>query len=162
MYLFGTKSKAQLATCHIDLVNIHQLAITRTKVDYGIHQGSRTVQQQQEYFNNKKSKINPKIYSSIQDLAKVAKHIIIADHHEYRKSRATDLHVAEKYKGRALTWDQIHLSYIAGILMSCAQELYDIGENTHLLRWGGDWDSDGIIGLDHTLRDLPHFELIKP
>ncbi len=162
MYKFGERSSQQLATCHIDLVKIHELAITRTKVDYGIHQGGRTIQQQQEYFNNKKSKINPKNYATPEDLAKVAKHIIVSGDTRYNRSRATDVHVAEKYKGRSLAWDTVHLSYVAATLMSCAQELYDKGEITHLLRWGADWDSDGIIGLDHVLRDFPHVELIKP
>ena len=162
MNKFGSRSLAQLTTCHEDLVKIHHLAIVRSNVDYGIHQGGRTVLEQQSYFDDGKSKINPKNYPTTESLAAKAKHIIIPGHNEFGRSRASDMHIAEKYKGTSLTWDQSHLSYVAGVLISCAQELYNNGEICNLLRWGADWDSDGIIGLDHSLRDFPHVELINP
>ena len=66
MYVFGTRSREQLNTCHQDLVRIMELAIKITNVDFGIHQGARTIEQQQEYYNNGKSKINPKKYESFR------------------------------------------------------------------------------------------------
>ena len=160
MYKFGSRSILCLSSVHLDLQKIAVLAISRTNVDFGIHQGERTIDQQQQYFNNGKSKINPQSYPSPEALAEKAKHITIKDHPKYKLSRAIDIHVSEKYNGKSLAWDEVHLSYIAGVLISCAKELLNKGEITHSLRWGGDWDSDGVIGLDHSLRDLPHFELV--
>jgi len=162
MNKFGTRSLKVQGTLHADLVKITNLMITRTKVDVGLHQGARTIEEQREYHRNGKSNVNPDAYSSLEELAEKGKHITIAGHPKYGKSRAVDLHIAEKYQGKGLTWDMIHLSYVAGVMISCAQELYDKGEITHLLRWGCDWDSDGIIALDQKLDDGPHFELIEP
>lgn len=161
-YKYGRRSLAVIETLHPDLQKICHLAIKRSYSDISLHEGARLVSEQQEYFDNGKSKINPKDYPSIESLAEKAKHIVIPNHPDFDKSRALDFHVAEKYKGKSLAWNDTHLAYIAGVFISCAQELYEKGEITHILRWGGDWDSDGIIGLDHTLRDFPHLELIKP
>ena len=132
MYVFGTRSREQLNTCHQDLVRIMELAIKITNVDFGIHQGARTIEQQQEYYNNGKSKINPKKYESKEALAEVAKHIVLPEVHIYSKSRALDLHVAEKYNGKRLTWDDNHLCYLAGTIIACADMLYKTGQVSHL------------------------------
>jgi len=158
---FGSRSKEILATCHADLQLIHNTAIGQCPVDYGPHAGARTIPEQQKYFDESKSRINPKSYPSPEALAKVAKHITIPDHPEYDKSRATDHHVAEKHNGKALTWDEIHLAFTAGYLIRVSHELHNAGKIQHILRWGGDWDSDGVIALDHKLKDMPHLELIK-
>ena len=34
------------------------------------------------------------------------------------------------------------------------------GKITHKLRWGGNWNGDGLIVEGQSLVDLPHFELI--
>ena len=162
MNVLGKRSIAERDTCHADLQKVIDLAIKRSDVDFGLHQGARTVSEQQTYFDNGKSGINPKKYSTTEDLCRVAKHIVIPGHPKYGKSRAIDLHCSEKYNGKSYTWDGNHLSYIAGVFTSCAKELYEKGEISHIVRWGGDWDSDGIIGYDHKLKDFPHLELIKP
>ncbi len=162
IYQYGERSNRELATAHLDMQKIMALAITRTPVDFGIHQGARTIEKQQEYFDKGRSKISPKKYKTPEALAAVAKHITIAGSRLYGKSRAVDLHVAEKYGNEPLTWDEVHIGVVAGVIISCAKELYYMGEVTHLIRWGADWDGDGIIGLDHKLQDFPHFELYKP
>lgn len=161
-YFFGSRSNQVKQTLHKDLKRILELAIKRTYVDFGLHEGARTIETQKEYFKNGKSRINPDIYVSNYDLCKLAKHIVIPGDREFNKSRAVDLHVSESYKGKKLTWDKAHLCYIAGIIQSCAQELYKTGEVSHLVRWGGDWNMNGVISLDQSLDDLVHFELYKP
>ena len=57
-----------------------------------------------------------------------------------------------------------HLKYFycfAGIVIATATMLYNYGEIKHLLRWGGDWDSDRNMD-DQNFNDLYHFELIEP
>lgn len=162
MNRFGSRSLNVLKGLHPDLRKVMELAIQRSNVDFGLHEGARTVETQQEYFDNGKSKVNPKAYSSVEELAEKGKHIVIAGHPQYEYSRAVDLHSAESHNGKSLAWDTVHLSFIAGVITSCAKELYEKGEITHIVRWGLDWDRDGVIGLDQALDDGPHFELIKP
>ena len=159
---FGGRSKAVLSTLHKDLQKILLLALSRSNVDFGLHEGARTIETQQQYYNEGKSRINPSEYPSPEALAEKAKHIVVNGSGMYELSRAVDLHAAEKYEGKSLAWDDTHLSYIAGVIVSCGKELYTKGEISHLVRWGGDWDNDGVIALDHRLKDLPHFELVKP
>ena len=52
------------------------------------------------------------------------------------------------------SWDKNHLILIAGVILSCADELGTP------LRWGGNWDGDGVIISDQNFIDLPHFELL--
>jgi peptidoglycan L-alanyl-D-glutamate endopeptidase CwlK len=160
--VFGTKSQKVKNELHADLAWVLDIAIRRSKVDFGLYYGSRTIADQMQYFQEGKSKINPGRYKNLEDLCEVAKHITIKNHPLYSKSRAVDLLVAEKYKGKKLTWDSIHLSYIAGVIQSVAQELYEMGEIKHVVRWGGDWNQNGVIALDQSLDDLVHFELVKP
>ena len=61
-----------------------------------------------------------------------------------------------------IAWDKSHLSYVAGMLQSCAFELYDKKEINHLLRWGANWDKDGVLFFDQDFDDAPHVELYKP
>ena len=162
MNKFSASSEAKLATCHKDLQLILRLALERSSVDFGIIQGERTIAQQREYFNAGKSKVNPDAYSTESELCEKGKHLVITDHPLYSKSRAVDIKVAEKHNGKWLTFDVTHLAYLAGVITSCAKELYAKGMVDHIVRWGSDWDSDGVIALDHSLDDYPHFELIKP
>jgi peptidoglycan L-alanyl-D-glutamate endopeptidase CwlK len=162
MNKYGKRSLECLATCHEDLIKIMMLAIRRSVVDFGIHQSDRPIVLQQEYFNKGKSKINPKSYPSPEALCEKAKHVTIEGHPKFGVSRAVDIHISEKHKNKSLTWNEEHLAYVAGIINSCARELYDKGEIKHLVRWGADWDSDGVIALDHKLRDYPHHELLRP
>lgn len=162
MYSFGKRSRSELDTCHPDLVKVMELAIRITNVDFGIHEGARTVEQQQKYFDEGKSKINPKKYSSPVVLAEVAKHIVIPEEDLYAKSRACDIHVAESHNGKKLTWDDNHFCALYGFIVGAAKMLYDQGQIAHKVRWGGDWNSNGVIALDHKFKDFPHFELYKP
>lgn len=146
---FGKSSLEKLETCHEDLRRVMLMAIDRTNVDFGISEGYRTIERQNQLFLEGKSKID--------GVNKTGKH-------NYSPSLACDIFIFhEDYEIRKkLVYDKIHLSYIAGIVNSCAVELYNAGEITHLIRWGGNWNGDGLIGVDQAFDDYPHFELIKP
>jgi hypothetical protein len=60
-----------------------------------------------------------------------------------------------------LSWKHKYLAYVAGAIVTKAEELYNAGEIEHKCRWGSDWDRDGNFN-DHKLVDSPHIELIKP
>lgn len=147
-FKLGNRSKKNINTCHIDLQKIFKLAISRTKVDFGISEGHRSLKRQKELFDEGKSKID--------GINKKGKH-------NYKPSLAVDIFTYHPHINtrRRLAYDKAHLSYLAGIIDSCANELYNKGEITHKIRWGANWDSDGIIDYDQSFDDFPHFELIK-
>lgn len=160
MYRYGRRSLEVLETLHPDLQKILMLVIQRTPTDIGLHEGARPIDKQRQYFKDGASRINPDAYSSIDELCQVAKHITIAGHELYDKSRAVDFHISEKHVGKTLTWDDLHFGVVIGVAMSCAKELLEKGEITHKLRTGGDWDGDGVFVYDQRLKDLPHLELV--
>lgn len=50
--------------------------------------------------------------------------------------------------------------FLAGIVSMATHQLLSDGIITHTIRWGGDWDRDGVFE-DQSFDDLPHFSLIK-
>lgn len=147
-YSFGERSSKVLHTCHPDLIKIHELAITRTRIDYGISEGHRSLERQKELYDQGKSQID--------GISKKGKH-------NYMPSLAGDIYIyhSDPAMRKKLAYDKGSLCYVAGVIMACAVELLEIGKITHLVRWGGNWDQDGIILLDQGFDDLPHFELAK-
>ena len=148
-YTYSSGSQAKLDTCHPDLIKIMTLALSWSKIDWGISEGHRSTERQHELFLQGKSKID-----GINRKGK----------HNFKPSEAVDVfayHPDLKTR-RAIIYNTDHLAYIAGLVDAAAAVLFKAGEITHLIRWGGNWDSDGVIALDQSFDDLPHFELIKP
>jgi peptidoglycan L-alanyl-D-glutamate endopeptidase CwlK len=156
MYQLGKTSKQRLSTCHEDLQLIFNESIKVSTVDFGIAQGERSIEQQQEYFDNEKSKINPKNYSSLIELYKKAKHLV--DGKIRKKSDAVDVYAY--YNGLA-QWDLESLCYIAGVVTATANRLLKEKKISHKIRWGGNWDQDGVILIDQSFIDGPHYELVR-
>lgn len=148
-YNFGTRSQELLATCHEDLQKIMNLAITRSRVDFGISEGHRSVERQKQLFQEGKSKID-----GVTQKGK----------HNLTPSEAVDIYAyhPDLETRRKIVYDLGSLCYIAGVVISCAQELFEKGEVSHVIRWGGNWDRDGVILHDQSFDDLPHFEIRKP
>ena len=144
MYRFGNTSKTRLSTCHKDIQIIMNKSILISNVDFGISEGERSVKKQLQYFNEGKSKID--------GIKKKGKH-------NYSPSLAVDIY--PYFEGGA-KWDNEHLSYLSGIIHAVSEMLFNNGEITHKIRWGGNWDMDGIILIDQSFDDRPHFELILP
>jgi peptidoglycan L-alanyl-D-glutamate endopeptidase CwlK len=147
-YKFGSNSQSKLDTCHVDLQKILSLAISRSNVDFGITEGHRTTTRQKQLFDEGKSKID--------GITKKGKH-------NYKPSLAADIYIyhPDLETRRKLAYDKVSLAYVAGIIDSCANELCEKGEIEHKIRWGANWNSDGVIDYDQSFDDYPHFELIK-
>jgi peptidoglycan L-alanyl-D-glutamate endopeptidase CwlK len=145
----GTSSLEKLSTCHLDMVKIISLAIRRSRVDFGITEGNRPIARQKELYDQGKSQID--------GIKKKGKH-------NYNPSLALDYYIyhPDLQARRKLAYDKCSLTYVAAIMVCCAEELYEAGEITHKLRWGGNWDKDGIIIHDQSFDDLCHVELFKP
>ena len=147
MYKLGKGSLKKLESVHHDLVKIIKLAITRTPVDFGISEGNRSLERQKELYDQGKSKID--------GINKKGKH-------NYNPSLAVDIYayhpdIATRKK---IAYDVPTLCIIAGVIISCADELKAKGDIKHSIRWGGNWDNDGVILYDQSFDDLPHFELV--
>jgi peptidoglycan L-alanyl-D-glutamate endopeptidase CwlK len=147
-FAFGKRSKEEISTMHNDLQKVFNLAIKRTKVDFGITEGHRSVKRQQYLFQMGRSKID--------GVTKLGKHNL-------KPAEAGDIYIyhPDLETRRKLAYNREHLSYVAGVIDSCAEELFEAGEISHKIRWGANWDSDGIIALDHNFDDYPHHELIN-
>lgn len=124
-----------------------QLAITRSRIDFGISEGHRSLERQKQLFDEGKSKID-----GIERKGK----------HNHDPSEAVDIFVyhPDPELRQELAYDTGSLCYIAGVVNSCAEELIEKEEITHSIRWGGNWDKDGVILKDQNFNDLPHFEII--
>lgn len=146
-YTFGQNSKEKLVTCHEDLQKVLVLALSRSEIDFGISEGHRSLERQKQLYVEGKSKID--------GVTKKGKH-------NYKPSLAVDLFVyhPDLETRRKLAYDKSHLGYVAGLIMACAEELREKGEISHKIRWGANWDKDGIIDYDQSFDDFPHFELI--
>jgi peptidoglycan LD-endopeptidase CwlK len=144
MFKFGKTSKERLSTCHSDMQLIMNEAIKITNVDFGIAEGHRSIEKQQQYFKEGKSKMD--------GFFKTGKH-------NYNPSLAVDIY---PYFENSAKWDNEHLSYLSGIIHAVSEILFANGKITHKIRWGGNWDMDGIILIDQSFDDRPHFELILP
>lgn len=142
MYRFGRTSEKRLETCHPDLQMIMHTAIRRSSIDFGIAEGHRSIERQKQLYDEGKSRID--------GITKKGKH-------NYNPSLAADVYAW--YDGKA-NWDTESLCYIAGVVQATAVELFDAGKISHKIRWGGNWDMDGVILLDQNFDDAPHFELI--
>lgn len=146
---FGKRSSKRLSTVHVDLQKIATLVISRTNIDFSITEGARSVERQKKLFD--------KGLTTKDGINNVGKHNLTP-------AEAIDIAIYHKdtaFKYRVL-FDPAHLAYVAGIFWSCALELYEKGEIEHVIRWGGNWDSDGVIKYDQSFLDMPHLELIKP
>lgn len=148
MHKFGKTSLARLNTCHEDLIKIANLAIKMSRIDFGIAEGHRSIEKQQEYYNQGKSQID--------GITKKGKH-------NYEPSLAFDFYAYHSdYETRkAIAYDKCTLAYLAGVFITCAEILYEQEEITHKLRWGGNWDKDGVILQDQSFDDMPHVELVN-
>jgi len=142
MYKFSNTSLERLNSCDINIQRVMDLAISRSDIDFGIAQGYRSVKEQQDLYAQGRT-VPGDIVTYVDGVNKKS-------NHNYYPSKAVDIYAW--VDGRAI-WDSRELCYLAGVIISCAKEL---GVN---LRWGANWDSDGIIITDHDFVDLPHFEL---
>lgn len=159
MYKFSSSSETALRSAHEDLQKILRLGLQRSRVDFGISEGHRSPEKQLEYYKKGRKLVGEKwVITNQKKVITDCDGDIKKSKHNYLPSMAVDIfaHVPGK---PSLTYDTNHLSYIAGILQSVAQELLARNEISHHLIWGNNWDDDGELIYDHDLKDGPHFEL---
>ncbi|AXH14260.1 peptidase [Malaciobacter mytili LMG 24559] len=139
---FGKTSIQRLETCHKDLQTICNEVIKY--YDFSVIEGYRTLEMQQKYFKDGKSKLD-----GINQKSK----------HQSLPSLAVDvapypIDFKNEHKAKARFY------HLAGYMFMASEILYKEKKITHKLRWGGDWDIDNYFN-DQSFDDLPHFELVK-
>jgi len=157
-FIFGKNSSKKRDTCHSDLILILDTALSASKVDFGISEGHRSVPKQQSYYAiGRTTELHRKPITNVDGVNKKGKH-------NYSPSLAADLFIwhPDRSTRQRIAYDNVHLAYVAGLIDATAELLYTQGKISHKIRWGGNWDRDGVIAFDQSFDDLPHFELIKP
>jgi peptidoglycan L-alanyl-D-glutamate endopeptidase CwlK len=139
---FGERSKERLDTTHQDIQVICKEVIQN--FDFSVLEGSRSLAQQQEYFNTGRSKLD-----GIKQKSK----------HQSYPSLAIDIAPYPiDFKNNSKAKARFYL--LAGYMFQASEMLFKTGITTHNLRWGGDWDADKDFH-DQSFDDLPHFELVE-
>lgn len=158
-YSFGAASSQRLDEGHPDLGLIFRRGISRSSIDFGISQVVRPFAKQLEYFlaDPPKTGLDPRVPASLA----AAKHVVTEDR---PLAMAGDIYIyhPDPAVRAELAYDKASLAYVAGNLVSLSYEMYTAGEVSHVLRWGGNWDQDGVILQDQSFDDMPHFELVTP
>lgn len=152
-FVLGTKSRANLLGVHPRLVSVVELAITYTPVDFGVHEGLRTLERQKAY-----------VAAGVSRTLN-SKHLKQADGYGH----AVDL---VPYIDGQLRWEWPPIYHIAAAVRKAS---IDVGVE---LVWGGVWDrttSELSYSADGIKRDVaeyckrhpgpdfldgPHFQLV--
>lgn len=155
MFKLSQNSQKVLATVYPDLRRVVELAITKTKVDFGVAQGGRTLDYQRRLYGKGRTAAQcvkmgvPAAYAQ-PTLDKVTwirpelgNHVVDST----GLGRAVDL--VPYYQG-VQNWDNIgKLGLWPQIAAAMKQAAKELGVP---INWGGDW-TDNV--------DRPHFELVK-
>lgn len=140
MNVFGTSSMSKLDTCHPDLVEIAELALSRSPYDFTIVHGWR----------------GEDIQNALQESGASTKRYPNSKHNHV-DGNGVPLSLALDFApwvDGAIPWDDVNVfCIIAGVFLSAAAEL------GIAVKYGMDWDSDGST-KDQTLMDAGHLGLV--
>lgn len=158
MFEFSSTSLRRLNTCHPDLIKVAKLAIRRSKVDFGISFGARSPEEQFRLYTKGRIKENGRwVVADKKAVVTNCDGFTAKSAHNHIPSNAFDVYIHVPGK-KELAYDEVHLSYVAGVMQSCADELLEAGEIHSVITWGGNWDNDGLIKFDQCFVDMPHFQ----
>ena len=139
-YALGAASQSKLVGVHPDLAKVVRRAIEISPVDFKVIEGVRTPERQRQLYAQGRTKPGPVVTWTLK-----SNHFKQADGYGH----AVDL-LPAPYDWKASG----PFDAMAKAMLAAAKEL-GVG-----LRWGKDWDGDGVIG-EKGEGDSPHFELKK-
>tara|TARA_R110002153_G_scaffold80035_1_gene203891 strand:+ start:145 stop:585 length:441 start_codon:yes stop_codon:yes gene_type:complete len=142
---FSQNSLRKLNSCHPDLIKIFEEVVWMR--DCTVIEGFRGKETQNELYRTDKSQVK-----------------FPNGNHNQQPSMAVD--VMEYFPNKPhLHWsDKDGIEKFANYVIGVANSLLASGEIEHKIRWGADWDGDGVRvdkDPDETFFDGPHFELYK-
>ena len=119
MFKLSSNSIMNMAGIDDRLVDVVELAITLTNIDFGVPAtgGLRTVEDQAQLFTSGKSMADGRTHKSY-----------------HQTGKAVDLFAIDPETGKG-SWDELHLSLCAAAMLQAAAEL------NIPLKWGGLWKS---------------------
>jgi len=137
MFKFSHISKQRLSTCHPDLQVLFNSVIR--SYDCFVACGHRGEAEQNKAYEegNSQLKFPQSKHNSIPSLA--------VDVVPYEEGQPD--------------WSHTQSAFFAGYVLGMAQDLYDIGEMTHKIRCGVDWNMDNDVN-DTKFWDAAHFEIV--
>jgi len=147
-YNWGTRTAANLATCHLDLITGRNFVLAMKIVDLAILWGFRDKAQQNGMFNA----VPPASGVEWPD-----------SYHNALDDQGVPLSDALDFAPWVLLpngkmgvpWMDTHAFAMVGGLFLAAGSQLDIG-----ITWGGDFDRDGLT-IDHRLGDYGHIQRIR-
>ncbi len=171
---FGKTSKQRLETCHKDLQTICNEVIKY--YDFSVIEGHRTLETQQKYFKEGKSKLDGINQKSKHQGEKIPKEvqsphnscyddkgkILVDEDGDSIWSTAVDIMPYKKGTNafKDDNKERARFYHLAGYMFMASEILYKEKKISYKLRWGGDWNIDNYFN-DQSFDDLPHFELVK-
>lgn len=143
-FIYGSRSLARIETCHEDMIMVASRAIEITPIDYTIVHGWRGEEIQNTLFESGASE--KQWPDSMHNNEEEEPDGVLMP-----CSLAIDFAPLIRSK---IPWKDTHaFAVVAGVWFAAAKEC-DV-----ILRWGGDWDMDGLT-TDQTLMDYGHMELV--
>lgn len=139
-YAFGDKSRGNLKGVHPDLVRVLERAIAKSPVDFRVIEGVRTPERQRELYAQGRT-----VPGKVVTWTLKSNHFVQDD----GWGHATDLFPAPYTWTVGPQWRAV-----ADAVLAAGKEL------GVAVRWGKDWDRDGVIG-EKGETDGPHFELVR-
>jgi peptidoglycan L-alanyl-D-glutamate endopeptidase CwlK len=133
MFSFSDRSLDKLKTCDKRLQAVALLAIQLSEIDFGISEGERSIERQQELYEQGRTKPG-KIVTWVDGVRRKSQH-------NYSPSRAFDVFAWVD----GVTWEEGHYYEIARAVKEASYTL------NIPITWGGDWPK--------MKRDLPHYQL---
>jgi peptidoglycan L-alanyl-D-glutamate endopeptidase CwlK len=135
---FSKRSLGRLGTCEQDIQVVLMEAIEVTKIDFGISEGHRAVETQQEYWRRGRDAFG-NVINKEQVITNVDG-VKVKGKHNYKPSKGVDIYA---FVDGQVTYEDKYMFYLAGLILGIAHKMGVNMEN------GGFW---------RTLKDVPHFE----
>lgn len=133
-FKFSRTSKRNLKTCHPDLQLIMKEALLLSEVDFGISEGHRSTERQQQLYREGKSMVDG---------------IHQRSRHQSDPSEACDVFA---YVDGKANYEEENMRKIWKAVDFIARQLEVSGKVSHVVEWGGNW---------RRFVDMPHFQLKK-
>jgi len=153
-FYFGIGSKDNMTSLDPRAQTFLHWALYRSPVDFSVIEGYRDKELQDFYYRTGASQLRypnseHNITNAEGEPASLAFHLLPAP---------SKLPI----QGYDIWKDRERLTYLAGIIVGLGAAYAETVTGVHGIRFGGDWDSDGILNRwdKHKLDDLTHYELV--
>lgn len=144
MFVFGTRSERNLLHVEPRLVKVVRLALLTSPVDFAVVEGVRSRERQKQLYAQGRTAPGDIVTWTMQ-----SKHLVQADGFGH----AVDLYPLNPATGKVDSTYKLGFRQIGAAMLAAA------GQLDTRIRWGLDWDQDGILE-ERGEYDGPHFEVI--